>query len=44
MNQEKLEEILESAICPKDALDLEFEQFIDKRNKMLLDYARSLVL
>lgn len=44
INQEKLEEILESAICPKDALDLEFEQFIDKRNKMLLDYARSLVL
>lgn len=43
INSEKLDEIMESAICPVDSLDIEFEDFINKRNKMLLDYARLLI-
>ena len=38
-----IKEIMESAICPEDALDLQYNMFIHKRAEMLLSYAKSLI-
>lgn len=35
--------ILQSAICPLDSFDLEYSEFIRKRESMLLAYARNLI-
>lgn len=43
MPQDKIDDILKSAICPANALDLDFNEFIKKRNSMLLEYARTLI-
>lgn len=38
-----LKEIMEFAICPEDALDMDYETFINNRTTMLLNYANSLI-
>lgn len=38
-----LKEIMEYAICPENALDMDYETFVDKRADMLLRYAYSLI-
>lgn len=38
-----IQEIMESAICPEDALDLQYNLFIHKRTEMLLSYAKTLI-
>lgn len=38
-----IQEIMESAICPDNALDLHYNMFIHKRAEMLLSYAKSLI-
>lgn len=38
-----LKEIMGAAICPENALDISYEEFIKMRTDMLLDYANSLI-
>lgn len=40
---EKIDAILDSALCPRDSLDLEYRDFIDKRAKMLVERANELI-
>ena len=35
--------IMESCICPTNALDLDYDTFIEQRTKMLVEYANSLI-
>jgi hypothetical protein len=43
IDQEKLPSILKSAICPEDTFSLDYETFLHKRNKLLVEYARTLI-
>lgn len=43
LNPESIADVLSSAVCPEDTFDLEFDDFINKRKKMLLDYAKCLI-
>lgn len=43
INKSALPRILEAAICPSDTFKLEFEEFIIKRNNMLITYAQKLI-
>ena len=36
-------EIMDSALCPHNAMDLSYEDFLEKRTMILMDYANSLV-
>lgn len=36
--------ILSSAICPPDTFDLDYNDFVNKRNAMLLQYSQNLIL
>lgn len=36
-------EIMSSALCPENALDLSYEEFIEKRTNILLEYAEKLI-
>lgn len=38
-----MKEIMDSSICPENALELNYDDFINKRTKLLLDYANSLI-
>ncbi|MEM1505389.1 DUF262 domain-containing protein [Domibacillus sp. 8LH] len=41
--EDRLEDILESHICPKETLDINYEEFIQKRIELLNDYAGKLI-
>lgn len=43
LNKDSIEEIMKSALCPIDALDLEYNDFIKKRTQILLEYGRELI-
>ncbi len=43
LNPESISEILCAAICPENTFSLSYDEFIDKRKKMLTDYAKSLI-
>jgi len=43
IDSEVLPDILLKAICPQDTFQLDFKQFVSKRNKMLMEYANSLI-
>ncbi|MGX8700964.1 GmrSD restriction endonuclease domain-containing protein [Caproiciproducens sp.] len=43
IDQTKLTQILDAAICPHDTFSLSYEDFISERNKMLNEYAKSLI-
>ena len=38
-----IKEIMSSSICPENALDLTYDNFIKERSDMLLDYANMLI-
>ncbi|KZZ85890.1 GmrSD restriction endonuclease domain-containing protein [Bacillus sp. SJS] len=40
---DRLEEILESHLCPADTFDLNYEQFIEKRSEFLKDYVSEFI-
>lgn len=42
INQERLHDILSSALCPNDTASLAFEDFISKRVNILVQYAKEL--
>lgn len=41
--QESIEEILKSHGCPKDALDLSYEDFLDRRAEISLQFVKTLI-
>lgn len=43
LNPESISAILCAAICPENTFELAYDEFIDKRKKMLADYAKSLI-
>ena len=43
LNPESVSEVLCAAICPENTFELSYDEFIDKRKKMLSDYAKSLI-
>lgn len=43
INADDLQEILKSAICPVNALDLKYDVFVDERVKTLVEYAKKLI-
>lgn len=43
LNSESISDILSAAICPQNTFSLSYEEFINKRKKMLTDYAKSLI-
>lgn len=43
INPESVSEVLCAAICPENTFELSYDEFIDKRKKMLKDYAKSLI-
>lgn len=43
LNPESISEVLCSAICPENTFELSYDEFIDKRKKMLTAYAKSLI-
>ena len=43
LNPESVSEVLCAAICPENTFELSYDEFIDKRKKMLTDYAKSLI-
>lgn len=43
INKDSIDEILKSAICPIDALSMEYEDFIKIRTKLLLEYSKTLI-
>ena len=43
LNPESISDILCAAICPENTFSLSYDEFIDKRKKMLTDYAKSLI-
>lgn len=43
LNPESMSDVLQAAICPEDTFKLSYEEFIDKRKKLLVEYAKSLI-
>ena len=43
LNPESMPDVLQAAICPEDTFNLSYEEFIDKRKKLLVEYAKSLI-
>lgn len=43
INPSSLDSILSSALCPPDALDLYYDDFIEKRVEILVQYAKALI-
>lgn len=43
LNPESITDVLSSAVCPGDTFDLDYDDFVNKRKKMLLDYAKGLI-
>ena len=43
LNLESMSDVLQAAICPEDTFKLSYEEFIDKRKKLLVEYAKSLI-
>lgn len=43
MNKSSVSRILSSAICPPDTFEMTYDNFIDVRSKLLLDYALKLI-
>lgn len=43
LNPESISEVLCAAICPENTFELSYDEFIDKRKKMLTNYAKSLI-
>ncbi len=43
MNPDSILDVLNSAICPLDTFQITYEEFIERRAAMLLDYANALV-
>lgn len=40
---DRMDEILELNLCPSDTFDLGYEEFIEKRSRLLVDYANTLI-
>lgn len=43
MNTDSVSSILRSALCPENALELQYDDFIQKRTELLTKYAQSLI-
>lgn len=43
INKDSLDDIMISALCPKNALDIPYKTFIKERTKMLVKYANELI-
>lgn len=43
INKDSIENIMKSALCPVNALDLNYEDFIKERTKILLKYSNELI-
>ena len=43
MNSDSVLDILDAAICPENTFELSYDEFVDRRKKMLLNYAKSLM-
>ena len=43
LNKDRKEEILKAALCPQDTFSINYNDFIEKRKHILLEYARGLI-
>lgn len=43
LNEDRKNEILKAALCPQDTFYIDYNNFIEKRKNILLEYAQELI-
>lgn len=43
LNEDRKKEILKAALCPQDTFSVDYNDFVEKRKSILLEYAQALI-